>query len=521
MKTTTGSPLRTTILSSALCALIILSGCADQSDPSLGIATAPQSSEVTNAKQANSLSNVTTKPNSAIDNFANTLATKEASIGAVTGFGSVIIEGVKYEDDAALVKLDIDPTQATLGSLKDIKLGMRVAVQADGKKAQSFTLGTEVIGNVSSLGADFFVIAGQTVKASNDSASSTVFEGVSGLSGLALGDFVEVYGQRDANGVIIASRVERKSPGDKALTRVKGGLANLNKTAKTFVIAGLTVSYANALRILPNLDGLIDGANVVVFSDVAMQAGVLNAKVIKLLAPSSELNGLLRIGGHIRGLDFAAHTFMLDGIKVDASRATFLKGTASDLANALKVRIVGSFADGKVAATEVSFQKDLGDAQVDVKGEVTDFVKASSFKVRGVPFDASAATVNFVNGDVSKLLAGVKVRIRGEVQGDIVKALAVEFLGADAPVATPNPGRGLASKDQVTTSLTSFSIQGSLSNIDVTKKTIRVNGNTFNLPVELADFAMLESLKNGSSISLEGSVENGQVVATKVVVTKQ
>jgi Domain of unknown function (DUF5666) len=519
--TTTGSPLRTTILSSALCALIILSGCADQSDARLGSPAAPQSSEATNAQQANSLSNVTTKPNSAIDNFANTLVTKEASIGAVTGFGSVIIEGVKYEDDAAVVKQDIDPTQATLGSLKDIKLGMRLAVQADGKKAQSFTLGTEVIGNVSSVGADSFVIAGQTVKASNDPASSTVFEGVAGLSGLALGDFVEIYGQRDANAVIIASRVERKSLGDKALTRVKGGLANLNKAAKTFAIAGLTVSYANALRVVPNPEALIDGANVVVFSDVAMQAGVLNAKAVKVLAPLSELNGLLRIGGLIRGLDFAAHTFMLDGIKVDASKAIFLNGSSSDLANALKVRVVGSFADGKVVATEVSFQKDLGDAQVDVKGEVTDFVKASSFKVRGVPFDASATTVNFVNGDVSRLLAGVKVRIRGEVQGDIVKALAVEFLGADAPVATQNPSRGLASKDQVATSVTSFSIQGSLSNIDVAKKTIRVNGNTFNLPVELADFAMLESLKNGSSISLEGSVDNGQVLANKIVVTKQ
>ncbi len=514
-----GFHVRRTFLSSALSTMIVLSGCADQSDPSTTIP--PQSADVAMSKQASGLSNVTTKPSSAVDNLANTLVTKEASIGAVTGFGSVIIEGVKYEDDAALVMLDIDPTQVSVGSLKDIKLGMRVAVQADGKKAQSFTLGTEVMGNVSSLGADSLVIAGQTVKASNDPASSTVFEGVSGLSGVALGDLVEVYGQRDASGIIIASRVERKSLSGTTLTRVKGSLAKLNKAAKTFALAGLTVSYANTTRIVPNLDALIDGANVVVFSDVALQAGVLNARGIKMLAPSSELNGLLRVAGHIRGLDFAAHTFMIDGIKVDASKAVILKGSASDLANSLKVRVVGSFADGRIVATEVSFQKDLGDAQVDVKGEITDFVKASSFKVRGVPIDASATSVSFVNGDVSKLLAGVKVRIRGEVQGDVVKALALEFLSAESSGVPSNPSRGLSSKDQVTTTVTSFSIQGSLSNIDVTKKTIRVNGNTFNLPVEIADSTMLESLKNGSNISVEGSVDNGQVVATKVVVTKQ
>jgi hypothetical protein len=78
----------------------------------------------------------------------------------------------------------------------------------------------------------------------------------------------------------------------------------------------------------------------------------------------------------------------------------------------------------------------------------------------------------------------------------------------------------LTSKDPVAP-VSNFNIQGSLSNIDLVKKTIRVNGNTFNLPVDLADSAMLETLKNGSSISLEGSVANGQVVATKLVVTKQ
>ncbi len=515
----TFSPLRTTLFS-ALCALSLLSACADQTNKTAPTTLTPQStsSADTSAKRGATTSSISTKPNDAIANLANTLVAKEASIGAVTGFGSVIIEGVKYEDDAAVVKLDIDPTQPSMGALKDIKLGMRLAVQAEGKKAQSFTLGTEVMGKVMSLGTDSFVVAGQTVKASSDAASSTVFEGVPGLLGLALGDFVEVYGQRDAAGIIIASRVERKNIGDKTVTRISGNVANLNKIAKTFVMAGLTVSYANVVRVVPSVDALLDGAKVAIFSDAALQTNILNAKAIKVMAPSSELNGLLRIGGRIRGLDFAARSFLLDDIKIDASKASFVKGTASDLADSLKVRVVGTFADGKVIASEVSFQKDLGDAQVDVKGLVTDFVTASSFKVRGVPIDASATTVSFINGDITKLVADAKVRVKGEVLGDTVKALVIEFLSADAPLAVVIP-----SKESGTTSIpaSSFSIQGSLSNIDVVTKTIRVNGNTFNLPVELADSAMLETLKNGSSVSLEGSVANGQVVATKLVVTKQ
>jgi hypothetical protein len=80
--------------------------------------------------------------------------------------------------------------------------------------------------------------------------------------------------------------------------------------------------------------------------------------------------------------------------------------------------------------------------------------------------------------------------------------------------------KAITSKDLVAPA-SRFNIQGSLSNIDLGQKTIRVNGNTFNLPVGLADIAMLEGLKNGSSISVEGSVENGLVVATKLVITKQ
>jgi Domain of unknown function (DUF5666) len=251
----------------------------------------------------------------------------------------------------------------------------------------------------------------------------------------------------------------------------------------------------------------------------------------------------LRVGGPVRDFNFAAKTFLLDGLKVDASTANFVKGSVNDLANNIKVRVVGTFADGKIAATEVSFQRDLGDAQVDVKGEITDFVTSSSFKVRGVPFDASGASIVFTNGDASKLVAGAKVRIRGEVHGDSVKALAIEFITgavavisntvpatttgtahASEPVRTVVPSTTVTNTTETATTLvsksTTFDISGSISSIDLNQKLIRMNGVTFNLPVDRADVLMLESLKNGSLVSLQGSVENGVVVATKVVVTK-
>jgi hypothetical protein len=130
--------------------------------------------------------------------------------GTVTGFGSVIVDGVKYDDSAATVKAEDDASSPRSVALSELKLGMQVEVKADDAgKAATVTISSEVFGRITALRADGFVVAGQTVKVSTDTANPTVFEGVSGLSGLALNDFVEVHGKRDADGAIVASRIER------------------------------------------------------------------------------------------------------------------------------------------------------------------------------------------------------------------------------------------------------------------------------------------------------------------------
>ncbi|MFZ4761036.1 MAG: DUF5666 domain-containing protein, partial [Burkholderiaceae bacterium] len=133
--------------------------------------------------------------------------------GTITGFGSVIVDGVKYDDSAATVKVEDDASSPRSVTLSELKLGMQVEVKADDSgKAGTVTISSEVYGRITALRADGFVVAGQTVKVSTDTATPTVFEGVSGLSGLALNDFVEVHGKRDADGAIVASRIERKDP---------------------------------------------------------------------------------------------------------------------------------------------------------------------------------------------------------------------------------------------------------------------------------------------------------------------
>ncbi len=353
----------------------------------------------------------------------------ESVSGIVTGFGSVLVDGVRYDDSAARVIRDEDPSQPRDVSSSEVKLGMRVELESSGSQARTIAFGAEVAGRITSLVAGGFVVAGQTVKVSDDPSSPTVFDDVSGLSALVVGDRVEVHGQRDAAGVVIASRIERRNGASVPFVRVVGSVGALDAAGSSFRLGALRVDYASA-RLWPTGAILADGLRVVVWSDAAPVGDVLTAKVIRVKQLQPEANDRIRIGGRIRALDATARTFSLDGVPVDASAAVYARGTANDLADGRRVHVRGTWNNGRLLATEVRFFRDQGDGEAEMTGQVTQFVSPASFTVRGVPVDASGAGVEFENGTAASLADGALVKIHGSVQGGVVRAREVEFLTA-------------------------------------------------------------------------------------------
>ncbi|MEI7445628.1 MAG: DUF5666 domain-containing protein [Burkholderiales bacterium] len=498
----------------------------------------------------------------------------QIAAGTITGFGSVIVDGVKFDDSSATVKIERDAASPQSASLGELKLGMRVEVQADASgKATGVTVASEVFGRIASVAADGFVVAGQTVKVSTDAASPTVFEGVAGLSGLVAGDFVEVHGSRDANDVIVASRVERKDPSTAVAIRVAGTVSGLSTTAKTFTVGGLTVKWTDTTRLLPAGVALADGQRVAVWSDAAIAGdNSLVARSIVVRKPSVTDAGGARVGGSIRKLAFDAKTFEVDGVSVDASSATFLQGSATDLANGRKVRVRGSFVAGVLKATEVRFVKDQGDAAVELTGVVTDFA-GTRFKVRGVPVDVSGSDVKFEGGTAANLADGVLVKIAGVVVGDAVKPTQVEFvtsgdartrwlfaevsgydatsgrfkvMGLDARLAQAatfrNADGGAATRADFTNgsrvqvrgaldagvfvvtevvfrtgmSLTVNDIEGSAYDVDLTAGVFKLNGTVVRIGPSTVFEGTRTNLRNGVKVEVTGAVVAGELVATKV-----
>ncbi|WP_374511165.1 DUF5666 domain-containing protein [Niveibacterium sp.] len=424
------------------------------------------------------------------------------SSGTVTGFGSVIIDGVRFDDSSASIDIERDPSSPTAGTSSDVKLGMKVETELNPNDTiKHLTVAPELIGRITSLSGTGFVAAGQTVVISTDPATPTVFEGASGLADLAVGDIVEVHGARDASGAIVATRVERKDP-TITLVRVVGIVSALDSTAKTFTIGTLTVDYSGAV-VLPATATLTEGQRVAVWSNVAVSdAGVLKAKAVRIKNPSIADGAKVRLGGLVADLDTTNVTFKLAGVSVDAKTATFEKGTVADLANGRAVRVEGTWNAGKVVASKVKFVRDEGDAEVSLSGAITDFVSISSFKVRGVPVDASTATLS--GGTADNLANGVLVKIEGAYDAGVVKASSLSFS------TTPDGGKrtfpGKVNSYNATTG--NFRLSGFDMIFHVTDTTIYTNAN--------GSAASVDDLANGKRILVRGSFSAGVLVVSEV-----
>ena len=160
--------------------------------------------------------------------------------GAIAGFGSVIVNGVRFDDSKANVSDDDGQVADSSG----LRLGMQVeieggAVSDDGTGARAeaaeIRVGSELVGPVSAVNsaAKSLVVLGQTVLV----LDTTVFDDrlVGGFAAISVGTVLEVHGTRDAStGAITATRIEPSTAAGGL--KLRGPIAALDTAAKTFTI---------------------------------------------------------------------------------------------------------------------------------------------------------------------------------------------------------------------------------------------------------------------------------------------
>ncbi|HKC16872.1 MAG TPA: DUF5666 domain-containing protein, partial [Steroidobacteraceae bacterium] len=170
-----------------------------------------------------------------------------ATLGTITAFGSVYVNGVRYDVSAAsLWKNGRSVAQSGLAVGEVALVQGHQNLQTGQGDASSVEVEDNVVGPIASIDtmANRLTVLGQTVQVT---ASTSFGEGISpgDLTGLAVGDAIEVSGFAGADGAIAATRIARADAGENL--QVLGMVAGLDATAHTFMINGLTVDYSTAM----------------------------------------------------------------------------------------------------------------------------------------------------------------------------------------------------------------------------------------------------------------------------------
>lgn len=351
--------------------------------------------------------------------------------GTVSGFGSIIVDGQRYDDRTIAALREVAPGVEVPS---DTRLGDAVEIDLDaGGVPTRLHVDAALVGPVASVGvAGRFVVLGQTVVVNADAAFGPVTQfggGYDGAGSVSAGDAVEVHGvvARDgALAVIQATRVERLAAAP--LTLKATGLAS-EVSGGMFRIGGLQVD-ATAAPVLPAGRVLVDGERVAVLAPAAGlttdASGVASLRAAQVrIKRAGDAGAAVTLGGTIGGLDTAARRFDLGGRTVRYDGAA-LSGSA--LADGRYVRVRGSvLADGSVQAETVVVRDGTGEPETELKGNILGYDAASQrFEVRGVPVDASGAEVDECAGDV--LAEGLYVKVEGRLgpTGVIAKSVHCE-----------------------------------------------------------------------------------------------
>jgi hypothetical protein len=213
-----------------------------------------------------------------------------------------------------------------------------------------------LVGNF--VSASNFTVNGQKIDASNG-----VFEDGTAAS-LANGVVVEVHGTV-TNGVLIATRVEIKNDDDDddddnptaGLAEILGTVSGF-VSASNFTVNGQNVDATNAVFKDGSAASLANGVLVEVKGNVLN--GVLIATRVEIKGspsgttptPGAEFEAKGTISAFV-----SVASFSVGGGTIDATNASFERGTASDLRNGVLVEVKGVVVGGVVKATRVRFER--------------------------------------------------------------------------------------------------------------------------------------------------------------------
>lgn len=430
--------------------------------------------------------------------------------GYVTGFGSVIVDGIRYDDnlldEANRIEVESTDSNSILaGTRKSLGLGQRVELNLTGSTVISkIRVESDLVGFVTQVATgNTLEVAGQRVVINTNSGAGpvTFIEGFSSLSSLTTNDRVEVHGvinnsTAGSNSSIQASRIEllpsSNSTTGAAITATKvsgiaGGVTSVNSASgkgTQFSLGNLTIFVPSNVSVTPTGSTLRNGAKVKVFSTTAPQNGGLSANAVRIEQIQNSVEDY-RFSGIVTSSSPSARTFVVDGLTVDGFRLEFQPLTGQS------VQVRGSLnaSTQVLSATELRVN-DPSLSTIELKGSIINFVSNSEFTVRNTRVNAGGL------GTLSGLSNGVFVEVKGTVSNGVVLATQVD-------IKSPTQGSELEQS-------------GTVSGLNSAARTFVLGSNTVNFSSASFENGTAQNLADGVTIKVEGRLSNGVIQAREI-----
>lgn len=282
-----------------------------------------------------------------------------ASVGSITQFGSIFVNGIEYSTDRATIQVEgRSVTQAGLALGQVVTVVGTLNANGTTAIADTVTFSAPLVGAVQSIdiAQATLTILGQRVRVDGATRFSSDITPAS-LQGIAVGSELQVSGFRDSRGVLTARSIERRAAGQSLAAT--GDASAVDAAAQRLSIGSLVVSYASAT--LEGFGGRQPQSGDHVRAEAASLSSGGTLQATRLARVDRRLPAQTGNTGHLQGwvTRFSSVTdFDVDGIRITTDSATLFNSAQPGGFGGLRldrfVNVIGVLlADGRLLATDI------------------------------------------------------------------------------------------------------------------------------------------------------------------------
>ncbi|MFM8548157.1 MAG: hypothetical protein ACKODB_11205 [Betaproteobacteria bacterium] len=339
--------------------------------------------------------------------------------GTITGFGSVLVDDLRYDDSRARLKRQSATGETSVDSLK---IGQRVrVVSAQAGIADSVEVLADLLGPVQEAGAaaggvQWLRVVGQWVRIESSAAAEvalTVLDDNGDNCGndcrpIGVGVWVEVHGDwvfdsgKQAH-VLRASRVERASPADQVLisgiAQQRGATVRINSASGTEIKLAGDLATAEANQLI----------RAWIPAEPAVWASVSASRAIRGSLAASSGSAPAVLGGAVDEVDG-------DAVVINGTRITIPKGfagTRPERGQTIRAEIEKTSEGGWQLKAQPSAPEGSSRGVVKIESEISGSEASrlsAGLKLRGTAI-AGVAADKLAAGGCTAVAASAKVKV--------------------------------------------------------------------------------------------------------------